>query len=313
MRYNKNMGWGTNYLVYRWWTDNRQNEGYGGGGDDGGGGAFVLFLLALFGIVMLILALYNGIRIIWMAIYGVINPVLSIYPPVMTPLLFTGIIILSTKLIGPYNTTNAKKAIDGVDGDKPRFVTKVTIGIIALNIVFALFVASLHPRGPYTALTFLAGFGDLGIAIGLLIISIMMLPLLLISFVSIYYLPYMYARLLLRIRSGIIYVIAILTPAFLPTFADLFDVELGSPINQLIYTPSEEIYTDGMIYPPDLLAYSVQGSDFYVLITSLLIFNLTYIGGATVVILKQDEIRDSYQPQPNPSGETDDKKPNNSP
>jgi len=296
------MGWSTNYLVYRWWTDNRQNEGYGGGGDDGGG-AFVLFLLALFGIVMLILALYNGIRIIWMAIYGVINPVLSIYPPVMTPLLFVGIIILSTKLIGPYNTTATRKAIDGVDGDKPRFVTKATIGIIGLNIVFVLFVASLHPKGPYTALTFLAGFGDLGIAIVLLIISIMMLPLLLISFVSIYYLPYMYARLLLRIRSGIIYVVAILTPAFLPAFADLFDVELGGPINQLIYTPSEEIHTD-------LLVYSVQGSEFYILITSLLIVNLTYIGGATVVILKQDEIRDSYQPEPNPSGDTDEKKPN---
>ncbi len=240
------MGLFEKYIAYQW-----MSSGDGDGGDSDGIAVFVIIgaiIAALAGIVWAMTAILS---IVWNFVYGLVRPVLVVFPPVTVPLAVILIGWLFT-LIGPYPTEKMEAFLDGTD-DKLSFTGRSVWALIAINSIFIMAQFDLFPEAN----------GVVGIIFGLVVALFLLYGL-----YEVFHLPYRCIRLLLHAPDGTRYVIAFLSPVIFLIVSGAFNVPLNIPIVSSIRLNSE-------------IAVAVG---------ALTILNATYLGGVLAVLLKQDEI-----------------------
>ncbi|WP_311172651.1 hypothetical protein [Halobellus ordinarius] len=240
------------YAVYQW-----VSGGNGGGGDSDGIAVLVIIGAIIAAIAGILWAVTTILSIVWNFIYGLVRPVLIVFPPVTVPLAVILIGWLFT-LIGPYPTEKMEAFLDGTD-DKLSFTGRSAWALIAINSIFIMGQFDLFPEAN----------GVVGI-----IFALVVALFLLYGLYEVFHLPYRCTRLLLHAPGGTRYVIAFLSPVIFMLVSGAFNVSLNIPVVSSISLNSE-------------IAVAVG---------ALTILNATYLGGVLAVLWKQDEIhRESPQ------------------
>lgn len=234
------------YAAYRWVSAGRGD----GGGDGGAGLAIILGIFAA--IVGVLWVLFTILSSAWNLLYGLVRPVLVVYPPVTVPIAVVLVGWMFT-LIGPYSAEKTKALLNGTEDD-PSFAARTVWAVTAINGVFLLpqIGALPEPRG------------FVNVVLGLVI-----LPILLYGLYELFHFPYQCIRLLLHAPTGTRYIIAFLSPMLFIILTAAFDVSLSIP----------------------LLSSVSLNSETAVVIGAFIFLNGTYLGGPLAVLWKQDAIR----------------------
>ncbi|MDL0128445.1 hypothetical protein ACFQJ7_12755 [Halovenus rubra] len=240
------MGFLGKYAAFRWVTGGR-----GGGGGSGGSG-FVLIFAVIVGIIGVIWAIFSVFSFVWNLIYGIVRPILMVFPPVTIPL---AVALLGWPFtwLSPYSTEKTDAFLNGTE-DNLSFGPYAFWAVSSVNIMFL--------TGAYDA--FPEPNGLIEMVIGLVVAL-----LLLYGAYELFHFPYRSFKLLLHSPRGPFYVIALLSPMSAGLITSAFNVSLN------------------IVLPlPELL-----GSELAVIAGSLVFLNTTYLGGALAVLWNQGVIQ----------------------
>lgn len=235
------------YAAYRW-----MSSGRGDGDDDGSTGLAIIFgiLAAIIGVFWVVYVIFSSA---WSLVYGVVRPVLMVYPPVTVPIA-VAVLGWAFTWIGPYPTEKTEALLNGT-GDRLSFAARTVWAVTLVNVFFLLPLTGTLPEPR----------GFVNVVFGLVIV----LPVLLFGLYELFHTPYRCIRLLLHASNGTRYVIAFLSPMLFILLTATFDVSLGIPLSSPVSLDSEVA----------------------VVIAALTVLNATYLGGSLAVLWKQDSIR----------------------
>ena len=231
--------------AYRWLS-----AGRGGGG---GGGAGLVVVAAVFvGVIGVLWAVASLLSVAYELVYGVVRPILMVYPPVTVPL---AVVLVGWPFtwLRPYSAEKTTAFLDGT-GDSVSFGTYTVWAVVAINVVFL--------TGHYDAFPEPNGIVGVLVSLGAVCVS-------LYGLYEAFHFPYRTFRLLSHVPRSRLYVIGILSPLSVVLVGSLFDVPLGLPsgLSQLV------------------------ASELAVTMTALGFLNWTYLGGAVAVLWNRDVIR----------------------
>lgn len=234
------------YAAFRWVTGGR-----GGGGGSSGSGLVLIFAVIV-GIIGVIWAIFSVFSFVWNLIYGIVRPILMVFPPVTIPL---AVALLGWPFtwLSPYSTEKTDAFLNGTE-DNLSFGPYAFWAVSSVNVMFLTGAYDAFPE-PNSLIE--------------MVIGLVVALLLLYGAYELFHFPYRSFKLLLHSPRGPFYVIALLSPMSAGLITSAFNVSLN------ITLPL-----------PDLL-----GSELAVIIGSLVFLNMTYLGGALAVLWKKDEIR----------------------
>lgn len=237
------MGFLEKYAGYRWVTSGR-------GGD--GGGAGIAIVVGIFAVVFGVLwAVSEVFSFLWALTYGLVRPVLAVFPLVTLPL---AVVVLgwTFTLIGPYPAEKTEAFLEGT-GDHLPFAQQAAWAVTSINVFLAVAGFEAYP--------------DVGGVLGYVVLLVIGL-FVLYGVYEFFHFPYRCLRLLLNAPGGTYYVIGVLSPMLFVVLSAAFDVSLGLPVGA-----------------------PVGDSEAVVAVATFAVVNATCLGGALAVLWKRDAIR----------------------